>query len=96
MFNWMWVILFMCQLSISHWHTSYLISLLHVGLDLFPSVALFLGLRTILICQQSMGASTQYSMLAICILILAQFLLALHHPFPLMMKLLVNLQLRIF
>ena len=28
-----------------------------------------------------MGASTQYSMLAICVLILAQFLLALHHPF---------------
>ena len=96
MFNWMWVILFICQLSTSHWHASYLISSLHVGLDLFLSVALFLGLPIILTCQQSMGTSTLYSMVAICILILAQFLLALRHPFPLMLKLLVNLNLRIF
>ena len=31
----------MCQLSTSHWHTSYLVSSLHIGLDLFLSVALF-------------------------------------------------------
>ena len=43
-----------------------------------------------------MGTSTPYYMLAISILILAQFLLALHHLFPLMMKLLVNLKLKIF
>ena len=40
----MWSILIICQLSIPCWHTRYLISLLHVGLGLFPSVALFFGL----------------------------------------------------
>ena len=43
----MWEILFMYQLSISHWHTSYLVSSLHIGLDLFPSVVFFLGLHII-------------------------------------------------
>ena len=77
-------------------HASYLISSLHIGLALFPSVALFLRSHIVLTCQKSMGASTHYSMLAISILILAQFLLALHHLFPLVMMLLVNLKLRIF
>ena len=91
-----WVILFMCQLSISHWHASYLVSSLHIGLDLFPSVVLFLGLRIILICQRSMGASTLYSMLVISILIWDPLLLALHHLFHSMIVLLVNLKSRIF
>ena len=39
---------------------AYLVSSLHIGLDLFPSVVLFLGLHIILICQKSMGASTLY------------------------------------
>ena len=95
-FNCMWVILFMCQLSTSHWHASYLVSLLHIGLDLFLSAALFLGLHIILTCQKSMGTSTPYSMLAISALILAQLLLALHHLFPSMMMLLVNLKSKIF
>ena len=34
----MWVILFTCQLSTSHWHASYLISSLHIGLDLFSHI----------------------------------------------------------
>ena len=59
-----------------HWHASYLVSSLHVGLDLFPSVALFLGLHIILTCRRSMGASTLYSMLVISVLIWDQFLLA--------------------
>ena len=68
-FLYMWVILFMCQLSISHWHTSYLVISLHIGLDLFPSVELFLRLRIILTCWKSMGAFTPYSMLVISVLI---------------------------
>ena len=54
-FLYMYVISFICQLSISHWHASYLVSSLHIGLDLFPSIALFLGLHIILTCQKSMG-----------------------------------------
>ena len=92
LFYYMWAILFICQLSISHWHASYLISLLYVGLNLFPSVALLLWLCIILTCQKSMGASTLYSMLAIPILMSEQFLLTLHHLFHLMMMLLVNLK----
>ena len=95
-FLYMWVILFMCQLSISHCHASYLVSSLHVGLDLFPSVALFPRLRIILICRRSMGASTLYSMLVISVLIWDQFLLALHNLFHSMIVLLVNLKSRIF
>ena len=31
----MWVIMFMCPLSTSCWHASYLVSLFHIGLDFF-------------------------------------------------------------
>ena len=82
-FNLMWVILFMCQLSTSHWHASYLVSSLHIGLDLFLSATLFLRLYIVLTCQKSMGVSTPYSMLAISVLILVQFPPCPPPPLPL-------------
>ena len=77
-------------------NASYLVSLLHVELHLFLSVALFPGFHITLTCCKTMRASTPYFMLAISILMLDQFLLALHHLFHSLMKLLMNLKFKIY